>query len=329
MSRAIDNGRQWYRLFCVKGLGPKRLHMIYRVLGDSRVTVNELLQTDWPSFQRLLPKLGKPLFEAIQESNSIRMNPDYERLIDKDIKIIHLGHEHYPDILVQRMQYNAPPLLFCKGCLGLLKSDGLAIVGSRDASPKGLALASQFAAELALQGKNVISGYAKGVDTKAHLGALEEDGTTTIVLSSGILGFSRKQVFKDVRWEGNVLVVSQFHPSEKWSGRNAMIRNKLVCALSQAVIVIEAGDEVNDRGQMSGTFDAGKTALQMGIPLFVVDPCVLEAQPRGNGRLIEMGGIEINPRDGITTVLDRLRRIEQAIVTSTHQHEELGQLSMF
>ena len=329
MNRAIDNGRQWYRLFCVKGLGPKRLHLIYRVLKDSRVAVDELFRIDWPHFQQLLPKLGKPLFEAIQGSYSARMNPDYEQLIDKGIKIIHLGHEYYPDILVQRMQYNAPPLLFCKGHLGLLKSAGIAIVGSRDASPKGLALASQFAAELALQGKNVISGYAKGVDTKAHLGALEEDGTTTIILSSGILGFSRKQVFKDVRWERNVLAISQFHPSEKWSARNAMIRNKLVCALSQAVIVVEAGDEVDDRGKMSGTFDAGKTALQMGVPLFVVDPCILEAQPKGNRKLIERGGIKINSRDGITTMLEHLKCTEQAVVTSTHQREEVEQLPMF
>ncbi len=329
MSRVANDGRQWYKLFCVKGLGPKRLHMIYRALGDSRVTVDELFGIDWPDFQRLLPELSKPLFESIQEFNSSRMDLGYQRLIDKGVKIIHLGHKYYPEILIQRMHDSAPPLLFCRGRLGLLKSDGVAIVGSRNASPKGLVLASRFAAELALRGKNVISGYAKGVDTRAHLGALEEDGTTTIVLSSGILGFSRKRSFANVRWEGNVLAVSQFHPSEKWSGRNAMIRNKLVCALSQAVIVVEAGNEVDSRGKMSGTFNAGKIALQMGVPLFVVDPRILETRPKGNRTLIERGGIEISPHDAITTVLEHLGDFEQAVSIHTGQHKKTEQLSMF
>ena len=104
-----------------------------------------------------------------------------------------------------------------------------------------------------------------------------------------------------------------------------MTRNKLVCALSQAVIVIEAGEERDAQGKMSGTFDAGKTALQMGIPLFVVDPRILASQPAGNRQLIEKGGIAIR-EDAITAILEQL---EAAGVPPAHQHEKAGQLSMF
>lgn len=322
------NGRQWYTLFCVRGLGPKRLHTIHRALEDSQIAVDDLFRMDWSDFQRLVPGMGRPLFEAIQSDN-IQTDVDYRQLIRKDISVVHLGHLYYPKILLQRMQDSAPPILFCQGYLELLKSDGVAIVGSRNASPTGLALAAQFAAELAREGKNVISGYAKGIDTQAHLGALGADGTTTIVLSSGIYDFSRKKEFEHVSWERNVLAVSQFHPGEKWSARNAMVRNKLVCALAQAVIVIEAGPEIDDRGRMSGTFEAGKTALQMGVPLFVVDPCTLDSYPPGNKELIERGGIEIKSPDAISTILKHIEPTIAPLTYSDYQPERAKQLTMF
>lgn len=323
--KVINNSEQWYSLFCVKGLGAKRLHSIYSVLTELQIGVDRLFQMEWPEFQRLFPKLGKPLFESIHKSNADKSKVDWQRLIDMGVKVVHLGHEYYPNILLQRLQDDAPPVLFCKGYLGLLKSDGVAIVGSRNAAATGLALASQFAAELALEGKNVISGYAKGVDTMAHLGSLEKDGTTTVVLSSGILDFSRKREFENVRWEGNVLAVSQFHPSERWSGRNAMTRNKLICALSKAVIIIEAGEEKDNNGKMSGTFNSGKTALQMGVPLFVVSPRVFNNKPRGNSVLIEKGGIEVDAENAASSILKYIGKITSPLT----EYDEAEQLSMF
>lgn len=69
-----------------------------------------------------------------------------------------------------------------------------------------------------------------------------------------------------------------------------MIRNKLVCALSKAVVVIESGPERDERGKMSGTFNAAKTALKMDRPLFVLDSSYLDNPSRGNAELIALGG---------------------------------------
>ena len=73
-----------------------------------------------------------------------------------------------------------------------------------------------------------------------------------------------------------------------------MIRNKLVCALSKAVLVICSGPEKDSDGKQSGTFDAGKTALDMKIPLFVLSSNALKKDIIGNNDLIKMGGISIN-----------------------------------
>jgi DNA processing protein len=76
-------------------------------------------------------------------------------------------------------------MLFIKGQRKLLTSDGVAIVGSRNVSDTGIRVARKLAAELANAELNVVSGYARGVDSEAHLGALAAEGTTTMVLPYG------------------------------------------------------------------------------------------------------------------------------------------------
>jgi DNA processing protein len=199
---------------------------------------------------------------------------------------------------------NISPVLLCQGQLALLSSDGVAIVGSRNVSTQGLEAARMLATDLANLGKNIISGYAKGVDTEAHRSALEAEGTTTIVLSYGIEEFQKKRDLQDIRWsQQDILVISQFAPDTKWNAGNAMARNKTVCALSNGVVVIESGKERDEDGKMSGTFDAAKIALELGIPLFIVSPTYFETPPAGNADLIRLGGIEITPSTGAEEIV--------------------------
>src|SRR5690606_8279040 len=103
-----------------------------------------------------------------------------------------------------------------------------------------------------------------------------------------------KREMKDLNWEKNSLFVTQFEPYEKFSGQNAMTRNKLVCAMSKAIVVIRSGPEKDSDGKMSGTFDAGKSAMKMNIPVFVLNPQILRPIPQGNIDLIKIGGIEFS-----------------------------------
>lgn len=160
------------------------------------------------------------------------------------------------------MSDDAPPILYCKGYLPLLNQKGVSIVGARDVGDFEIIITKRIAQKLAEIGINVISGYAKGVDTSAHLGALEAHGTTTMILSFGINHLRIKKELKNFNWGKNALFVTQFSPHEKFSGQNAMIRNKLVCAMSEAIVVIKSGPERDSSGKMSGTYDAGKTALK-------------------------------------------------------------------
>ncbi len=79
-----------------------------------------------------------------------------------------------------------PPVLWTRGRLDVLSAPAVAIVGSRAASPYGLAVASQLAADLAARGLVIVSGLARGVDSAAHRGALSAGGATVAVLGSGV-----------------------------------------------------------------------------------------------------------------------------------------------
>ncbi|HEV7236562.1 MAG TPA: DNA-processing protein DprA [Ktedonobacteraceae bacterium] len=302
----MNSAYDWYRLTQVRGLGPKRLNMIHRHMEDCGLPISEIFDLDWIRFHDLFPKIDKAIFDALEDVEEAPTVSDYRRLQDKNISVIHLGDERYPRLLPQRMGDSAPPLLYCHGYLSLLQSSGVSIVGARNASSQSLALTASLAAQLADNGMNVISGYAKGVDTAAHVGALVSGGTTTVVLSSGIFDFRAKREFEGTEWKKNTLAISQFQPDEKWSARNAMTRNKLICALSEAMIIMEAGDERDEQGRMSGTFDAGKTALEMGVPLFVIDPRILDSAPRGNTKLIDLGAEAIDSESAILAIQYRL-----------------------
>ena len=177
-------------------------------------------------------------------------------------------------------------------------SNSVAIVGARNVSDEGIRIARKLAGDLAGEGINIVSGYAKGVDSEAHLGALEAEGTTTLVLPHGIKQLHQKNAFKKFNWDQDVLAVSQFDPNVKWLARNAMVRNKLVCAISKAVVVIESGPERDTQNKMSGTFNAAKTALSMDLPLFVLNPRCLDNPPKGNAALVKSGGYSLNPVNG-------------------------------
>jgi DNA processing protein len=314
-----DTGYYWYKLSEANGFGPKSIYTVYKSIIEKGCTIEDFFKLEKHEFEKRFPTLGKGRFksanyESIKElSDQVILKKFYE-LQDKNIEIIFPGHKEFPDRLVNHLERGISSILFCLGKTDLLKKPSISIVGSRKASDDGLNAAHKLASKLSSAGKNIVSGYAKGIDTTAHMAALKNNGTTSMVLSYGILEFIHKNDFIGTSNMNNTLVISQFHPKETWNARNAMIRNKLVCALSEALIVIESGEEKDDFGRMSGTFEAAKNALDMKIPLFVVSSTVFsESPPVGNIELIRRGGIEIYP-DEIDSILNHINNTNSRVV---------------
>jgi DNA processing protein len=288
----------WFRLFRTRGIGPKALAAIQRELIATAMAPEQVPLNRQVLFESY-PRLAKLLADKVAADDADALWSEYESIREQGITVVHPGHPDAPaDSVVNAERYGVSPVLFCRGQTRLLSSVSAAIVGSRNASEIGFAAARGIASGLAANGVNVVSGYAKGVDTQAHLGALQAEGTTTMVLSYGILEFTQKRSLFEFRLDQDAVAVSQFAPGDCWSAGNAMSRNKLVTALSRSLVVIESGPERDERGRMSGTFAAAQSALKMGRRLFVLDPDCFERPPAGNAKLLELGATAIDASSG-------------------------------
>lgn len=306
----MTNELAWYKLLYVKGLGTKGLSIIGQTIQDHSLQPVEIFSLGKNEFYRIFKDFGqgrfsRVKFENFQNLDDERIYNSFQKVQDEGITILPVTDERYPSSIKSRLLYDAPAVLFCEGYLPLLKTKNISIVGSRSIDDLTLTLTKKLAGKLANSGYNVVSGYAKGVDTNAHLGALEANGTTLVVLSLGLDHLTIKREFKEQIDKQNTLFISQFKPIEKWSAGNAMTRNKVVCGLSDAVIVIASGPEKDEKGRMSGTFAAGKSAIEMGLPVFVLSPKRMKKASEGNELLIQLGGIEFQH---IEEVLDMLKK---------------------
>lgn len=291
-----------YLLYRTRGIGPSRTFEIAQRLKGQGRRLRDIKVDEVVPLLQLFPRWGQDAARAFSMLDLDQHERDFNRLQIAGITLLSIDDADYPYRLIERLGSRSPTPLFLNGNERLTAERGVSIVGSRRASPEALSIAGRLAGELAFSGFNIVSGYADGIDTAAHRGALENDGTTTVVLSQGILGFRAKRALQDVFRRDDVLVISHFPPSEPWSGRNAMARNLLVCALAEAVVIIESG--LHTPGKMSGTFDAGEKALRMKVPLFVVEPSFLPNNPDGNRLLIKLGAIPCTPEKIVQRVLE-------------------------
>ena len=189
--------------------------------------------------------------------------------------------------------------------------------GSREATEKGLATARGSAELLAKEGINIVSGFATGVDMNAHRAALASGGTTSVVLAEGIFRFRVKKEIRELWDEERTLVVSEFGPNLPWSVSHAMQRNRTICGLSQALILIEARSS-------GGSIEAGRDCLRLGLPLFAA---VYEGMPEsatGNEELLRNGANRLmkSRATGRPNIRPILEAIESPLRSSTMQCEK-------
>lgn len=142
-----------------------------------------------------------------------------------------------------------PPLLYVTGSLPATfttaapRVRAAAVVGTRRATARGLALARELAGELARLGVTVVSGLALGIDGAAHLGALEGDGVTVAVLGGGHAHLhppSHRPLARRLLAAGGA-IVSEHAPDVRPQPHTFPVRNRIISGLSRLVVIVEAG----------------------------------------------------------------------------------------
>lgn len=262
-----------FRLMRIKGIGSVQTNKFLLSIQNSNVAEIEL---------QIRKSLNSSQIKEFENDENIT-----DGLCSKfPIHFISLLDESYPNDLKRLLKTSSPPVLSYIGNIDLLKKQKVAFSGSRKVSEKGINITKDCVEQLSKKGITIVSGYAAGVDHSAHYTALEQGGTTIIILPEGINNFKIKKELKYVWDWDRVLIISEFFPSDKWMASRAMQRNNTIIGLSDIVVVIEAGET-------GGSLDAGLRTMALGKYLFVPLYGIVPDSAIGNSSLIQKGAFSI------------------------------------
>lgn len=204
--------------------------------------------------------------------------------------------EQWPD---QLNDLAAIPVgLVVKGEIGILKERGLAIVGTRNPTPYGVRNAGDFAAGFVDREWSIISGGAYGIDSAAHKGALIAEGSTIAVLAAGIdvaYPAGNARLFAEICENG--ALVSEVLPGAHAIPSRFLTRNRIIAALSQATLVVEAAFR-------SGSLRTARDAAELMRPVMAIPGPISAPTSEGCHRLIGERAAEL-----VTSVADAVELI--------------------
>lgn len=181
------------------------------------------------------------------------------------ITVVRRGEDGYPDDF---NRVTLPPyLVYFRGRRELLSRPAVAIVGSRRHTQYGARSARSLASDVCRTGAVVVSGLARGVDSHAHLGALETGGTIA-VLGTGIdVAFPPEHERLQARIAEEGLLLSEFDPGQPGLRHHFPQRNRLIAALVRAVVVVEAGPKSGALLTVGRAQELGRTILSVPGPI--------------------------------------------------------------
>ena len=178
--------------------------------------------------------------------------------------------------------YNPPALLFYQGNIDLLELPKVAVVGSRDSSRLGNQSVQKIIKELNNE-LIIVSGLARGIDTAAHMAALQNGGRTIAVIGTGLDVFYPKANKKLQSYIGkNHLVLSEYGPGEQPLKFHFPERNRIIAGLCRGVIVAEAK-------MRSGSLITCERAMEEGRDVFAIPGSILDGKSDGGHHLIQEG----------------------------------------
>lgn len=228
---------------------------------------------------------------------------------DSEHHLICQSSPQYPSLL---NEISSPPrVLFAIGDVDLLKAPQLAIVGSRRASPYGLAQAQAIAAELSSHGWAICSGMAMGVDAAAHRAALANGAKTIAVLGSGVdvcYPPRQKELYESIQCHG--VLVSEFVPGSPAKSDHFLRRNRIISGLSQGVVVVEAT-------LRSGSLATASFAVEHNRMVYALPGPVSMSSFAGNHKLIQQGAALITGAEDVLADLPVLKSVEALEVLPT------------
>jgi DNA processing protein len=265
----------WLRLGLIPRLGPVKFRKLLSEFGDPDSALGA-------SASMLAQVVGRDLATAISDGPDHNLLATTQEWISREEnQLLTLADGAYPKLLLEIS--DPPPLLYMKGKTELLENDAIAIVGSRNATPQGIANAEAFARELSDNRFTIVSGLALGIDAAAHKGGLSGSHSSIAVVGTGldiVYPARNRKLAHDLSHSG--LMISEFPLGTRPVAMNFPRRNRLISGISRGVLVVEAAIK-------SGSLITARYALEQGREVFAVPGSIHSALSKGCHALIKQG----------------------------------------
>jgi DNA processing protein len=212
------------------------------------------------------------------------------------LRLVTLLDNDYPAHLLTIHQ--RPPFLFYTGTLDPGDAHSVAVVGTRKPTAPGLQRARDIATGLAEQGTTVVSGLAEGIDTAAHVAAMDAGGRTVAVIGTGIRRHyppANRELQERIGREH--LVLSQFWPEGAPTRYSFLTRNAVMSGYAAATVVVEASYKSGARAQ-------ARLALEHGRPVFLLES--LLDHDWAQEYALRPGAHVVHDAQGVLAVLDTI-----------------------
>jgi DNA processing protein len=286
-ARLTDEQRlDWLRLIRSENVGPRTFRALVNQFGGAGAALAAL-----PDLAR---RSGRAALRVTTRAEAEREIDAAARL---GVRFVAMGEPDYPRIL--QAADTAPPLIGVRGQAVILARPAIAVVGSRNASAAGLTFTERLARQLGEAGYVIVSGLARGVDTRAHKAALATG--TVAVLAGGqdrVYPADNEPLLRAIV-EGGGAVVSEMPMGWEARGRDFPRRNRIVSGLSYGVVVVEAA-------RRSGSLITARFALEQGREVFAVPGSPLDPRAEGTNDLIREGATLCTSAENVIAVLEPL-----------------------
>lgn len=200
----------------------------------------------------------------------------------------------------------APKILHVKGPMEIpLPRPRVSIIGSRKASENGIGNAKKITRTLTENQTVIVSGLAEGIDTAAHEAAISAGGKTIAVLGTPLNKvYPRKNLQLQQEIMSNHLAISQFSIGHTTTPKDFVLRNRTMALISDATIIVEAGDS-------SGSLHQGWEALRLGRPLFIWKAVLNNKQLSWPEKMLRYGAMELDdPMDAFEVLPSNLKMLD-------------------
>jgi DNA processing protein len=272
---SFEDAACWLRLALTPKLGPATQRKLLQAFGDPR----QVLEAGAAELARAA---GEPAATALRtgaDPDLVRRSIDWLRAPGN--QMLTLGDERYPPTLLEI--FDPPLLLFVKGHIDLLRRPALALVGSRNATPRGIRDAEGFAQVLSDAGLTIVSGLALGIDSAAHRGGLSGASSSVAVVGTGldkVYPARNRELAHRLAADG--ALVSEFPLGTSPLAANFPRRNRVISGLARGCLVVEAALQ-------SGSLITARQALEQGREVFAIPGSIHSPLSKGCHWLIKQG----------------------------------------